>query len=70
MSDMTSSQEAATLVATFEAIRARGGHAALDFCDGQMVLQCAFPDWGRPETWGQGEVPPTRGASWVRLMVC
>ena len=42
----------------------------IDFCNGELVLQCTRPDWQQPETWGLGAAPQTMDARWVRLTVC
>lgn len=68
--NITSNEKAREIARQFEEIKARGGHAAIDFCNGELVLQCTRPDWQRPETWGRGAAPQTMDARWVRLTVC
>jgi|GEM_PF-4481359 len=53
----------------FDAIKARGGHAAIDFKDGELALICTRPT---PDTsdWGRGAVPQSYGDGWVRLVQC
>lgn len=68
--NITSNEKAWEIAIRFEEIKARGGHAAIDFHNGELVLQCTRPDWKRPETWGRGAAPQTMDARWVRLTVC
>lgn len=66
---ITITRTARALKAQFEAIRARGGHAAIDFRDGEIALRCTQPT-SDPETWGRGAVPQTYNDDWVRLVEC
>ena len=68
--NITSKEKAFEIARHFEEIKARGGHAAIDFYNGELVLQCTRPNWQRPETWGRGAAPQTMDARWVRLTVC
>ena len=56
--------------ALFDEIKARGGHAAIDYKDGELVLTCSKPDFRDKSTWGRGTVPQTPNNEWVRLNEC
>jgi hypothetical protein len=65
----TESKVAQHLKLVFDAIKARGGHAAIEFKNGELVLLCTKPS---PDTseWGRGACPQSYGAEWVRLAEC
>lgn len=65
----TTSKQAQSLVFQFQAIRERGGHAAIDFRDGEIMLTCTKPS-SDPATWGAGAVPQAYTGAWVRLVEC
>lgn len=66
---VTTSAVAQQAKIVFDAIKARGGHAAIDFKDGELSLICTKPT---PDTsdWGRGAVPQSYGDGWVRLVSC
>lgn len=64
----TANTRARQIRSEFEAIRARNGHAAIDFCDGELVLRCSRPSEDREE-WGKTAVPKPYD-KWVRLAEC
>lgn len=66
---VTPSKIALHLKLIFDAIQARGGHAAIDFKDGELALQCTKPS-PDTETWGRGAVPQAFTDGWVRLAEC
>lgn len=53
----------------FDQIKARGGHAAIDYKDGDLVLTCTKPSSDTSQ-WGRGAVPQLPGEDWVRLVEC
>lgn len=66
----TTTHEAAHIATIFEQIKARQGHAAIDFGpNGALTLQCTKPDYCDSETWGRGAVPQP-WADWARLVEC
>lgn len=65
----TSSKQAHIIKATFDQIKSRGGHAAIDYKDGEIMLACTKPG-PEQDTWGRGSLPQTYSDSWVRLVEC
>ena len=73
MSDAPCNQNtrhARTIRFLFDAIRDRGGHAAIDYCDGALVLVTTKPDTSNPDTWGKGAIPEPYNDSHVRIAEC
>jgi hypothetical protein len=71
---ITESKVALHLKLVFDSIKARGGHAAIDFKNGELVLLCTKPspdtsEWDTSE-WGRGACPQSYSAEWVRLAEC
>jgi hypothetical protein len=62
----TSTQEARGIVHLYREIAERGGHAAIDFREGEIVLQCTRPG-DDTALWGRGAVPRTDSDEWVRI---
>ena len=55
---MTSKTEPHHSISAFNEIQERGGNAALDFKNDEMVLICTKPT-SDPKTWGRGAVAQT-----------
>lgn len=66
---ITSAQKASEIAEQFRAIQARGGHAAIDFCNGELALVCTQPQ-PNLASWGRGAVPHPYADNWVRLCEC
>lgn len=72
MAFITTSVFAFEIAETFEAIRKQGGHAAIDYKDGQITLVCTKPNNAQRENkkaWGRGALPQAF-PGWVRLAKC
>ena len=69
MTHQTTSAQAQSLKHLFDKIKERGGHAALDFKDGELTLQCTKPSKD-PDSWGKGSVGQPFGDDWIRLAQC
>ena len=61
---------ARTVRSLFDAIKKRGGRAAIDYYDGTLVLRTTQPDTSNPDTWGKGAVPEPYSDSHVRIAEC
>lgn len=69
MTIITPQAAAREIAAQFRAIQERGGHAAIDFRNGELVLRCTQPQ-PNPKTWGRGAVPQPYTQEWVRICEC
>jgi hypothetical protein len=69
MKSPTPNYLALKIATTFQEIKSKGGHAAIDYKDGEIVLHCATPT-DNMENWGFGEVPAKWSDDWVRLVEC
>jgi hypothetical protein len=67
---ITSNEYAKKIFDDYETIRKRGGHAAIDYRHGELVLQCTKPLNDELKTWGRGAVPMEYTPEWVRLVQC
>lgn len=69
---MTNTQRAFAAKHDFDAIQARGGHAALVFypAKGELALICSRAKFHDKMTWGFGAVPANPSDNCVRVCEC
>ncbi len=65
----TQATQARKIARQFDDIKKRGGHAAIDYKNGDLMLNTSQPT-SDPLTWGNGQVPQTYTDEWVRLAEC
>lgn len=53
---ITSAKMAREIAKNFDDIKERGGHAAIDYCNGEIALRCTMPT-SDPKTWGGAQCP-------------
>lgn len=62
-------KDALSVMNAFEQIKKRGGHAAIDFDSGQLLLMCTKPNLDDKSIWGCG-APPVPHPKAVRIVEC